>query len=72
VRGDNVGEEWLRVEAAAKRLRDKLVVELKKIGTKLTACAGKRVKIVKVKVVSDRDSNAGRVSIVARLDELLL
>jgi len=60
VRGKNVGEEWLGIEAAAKRLRDKLMVELKKIDTKLMARAGERVEVVEVEVAGDRDSNAGQ------------
>ena len=60
VRGKDVGEERLRIEAAAERVRNELMVEFKQIGTKLTASAGKGVKVVEIEVGSDRDSYAGR------------
>lgn len=58
--GQNIGEERLRIEAAAERFRDKLVVEFEKICTKLAARAGKGVKVVEIEVHNDRDSNASQ------------
>jgi hypothetical protein len=60
VAGQNVGKERLRIEGAAERFRDKLVVELEKICTKLAACAGKGVKVVEIEVHNDGDSSASQ------------
>jgi hypothetical protein len=53
MRGKDVGEEWLRIESTAERLRDELVVEFEKISAKLAASAGEGVKVVEIKVHSN-------------------
>ena len=51
---ENFGEQGLRVICAAKGLVDKLVVILKKIGTKLAAGTGERMEVIKVEVMRER------------------
>jgi hypothetical protein len=61
--GKDVSEEWLRIKATAKRLRDELVVELEKVGVELAARAGERVQVVKIEVRSDGDGDTGDKSV---------
>lgn len=57
--GKDVSEEWLRIKATAKRLRDELVVEFEKVGVELAARAGERVQVVQIEVRSDGDGDTG-------------
>ena len=57
MRGKDICEEWLRIEAAAESLCDELVVELEKVDSKLAARTGKRMKVIEVEVGGKRDSN---------------